>query len=39
MLVEVPEDVKGKWLSADKRKWKCNPLLARVDTKAALTRT
>ena len=34
MLVEVPDDVKEKWLSANKLKWKCNPLLPRVDTKA-----
>ena len=32
-LVEVPEDVPGTWLFANKRKWRENPLLPRVDTK------
>ena len=34
MVLAVPDDVKEAWLSANKQKSKCNPLLARVDVKS-----
>ena len=32
MLVEVPDGKKDAWLSANKQKWTCNPLMPRVET-------
>ena len=39
LLVEVPKNVREEWLSAQVRKWKCNFLLARVDTKEMMFAT